>query len=119
MTTEDIARVCHEANRAYCEVLGDDSQVSWDQAPEWQRQSAITGVRVMAAELDSPSFVPSMLHDSWSAEKRRDGWIYGVVKDADLKTHPCLVPFAMLPEAQQRKDYLFASIVMGLLLPLP
>lgn len=29
MTVEDIARVCHEVNRAYCRSIGDDSQVSW------------------------------------------------------------------------------------------
>ena len=26
MTKEEIARVAHEVNRAYCEALGDDSQ---------------------------------------------------------------------------------------------
>ena len=40
----EIARVCHEANRAYCINLGDTSQSSWDEAPEWQRISANTGV---------------------------------------------------------------------------
>ena len=39
-----IARVCHEANWAYCESQGDHSQAPWDEAPEWQRQSAVNGV---------------------------------------------------------------------------
>ena len=31
------------------------------------------------------------LHESWCAAKVRDGWIYGDVKDAEARTHPCLV----------------------------
>ena len=39
-----IASVCHEANRAYCLALGDDSQLPWSDAPDWQRESAVSGV---------------------------------------------------------------------------
>ena len=31
---EIIARACHEVNRSYCEMVGDNSQVRWDDAPE-------------------------------------------------------------------------------------
>ena len=41
---ERIARVCHEVNRAYCQALGDMSQPTWADAPEWQRSSARMGV---------------------------------------------------------------------------
>jgi hypothetical protein len=34
--------------------------------------------------------------------------------DEGTKTHPCLVPFADLPEDQQRKDALFIAIVQAL-----
>jgi hypothetical protein len=37
---DQVARVCHEANRAYCQTLGDNSQPAWDDAPEWQKDSA-------------------------------------------------------------------------------
>ena len=40
MEMDSIARVCHEVNRAYCQALGDDSQPTWEEAPEWQRASA-------------------------------------------------------------------------------
>lgn len=43
---EDIASVCHEANRAYCRTLGDFSQGPWISAPDWQKQSAIAGVKL-------------------------------------------------------------------------
>jgi hypothetical protein len=37
----NIAKVCHEANRAYCQTISDNSQLPWEQAKEWQRASAI------------------------------------------------------------------------------
>jgi len=105
---EQIARVCHEANRAYCAALGDFSQTEWNLAPTWQKDSAIKGVQFVLANPDAPA---SANHDSWSAQKIEDGWVYGEVKDAGAKTHPCLVPFDKLPLEQQAKDVLFRSVV--------
>ena len=45
MNIEQVAKVCHETNKAYCETVGDASQKSWNEAEEWQRQSAIKGVQ--------------------------------------------------------------------------
>lgn len=109
MTPEQIARVCHEANKGYCDAIGDRSQVAFDDAPEWQRSSAIAGVSVA---LEGAS--PEQLHESWAAQKMSDGWVYGEQKDSVNKTHPCLVPYAELPEAQKTKDALFAAIVSAL-----
>jgi RyR domain len=108
---EEIARVCHEANRAWCFVNGDVSQVEWAEAPAWQRESAIRGVEFALANPDAPD---SAQHDAWSADKVRDGWQYGPVKDAQAKTHPCLVPFDQLPTHQQAKARLFHAIVRAL-----
>lgn len=107
---EDIARICHEANRAYCATLGDFSQPQWEDAPEWQQTSAINGVKAHFGE----GLTPEQSHESWLAEKVAAGWVYGPVKDADAKTHPCCVPYAELPEAQKRKDHLFGAIVAAL-----
>lgn len=109
---ENIAIVCHEANRAYCRTLGDTSQPSWDDAPEWQKNSAIAGVKFHLAALESGvEPAPSASHDSWLAEKERDGWKYGAVKDPEKKEHPCFVPYDQLPVDQRMKDYIFAAIV--------
>jgi hypothetical protein len=108
MKITEIAKVCHEANRAYCACLGDKSQLPWIDAPEWQRQSAMTGVRFI---IDNPSAGPSASHDSWLAEKERDGWKYGPVKDAGKKEHPCYVSYDELPVYQKAKDYIFGAIV--------
>ena len=111
MTVEAIARVAHEANRAYCATIGDDSQVPWEDAPEWQRASCIDGVRFHLANPDAGN---ATSHENWSASKRADGWVWGPVKDPKAKTHPCLVAFRELPIEQQRKDALFRATVHAL-----
>jgi hypothetical protein len=109
---EAIARACHAANRAYCESIGDSSQPAWDDAPRWQKESAIRGVLAHLARPDGIS--PEESHRSWLAEKARTGWRYGPVKDAEAKTHPCFVPYDQLPEEQRAKDHIFADTVRAL-----
>ncbi len=110
-TSDEIAKVCHEANRAWCEVHKDFSQLPWQHAAKWQRESAIQGVEFALANPDAPD---SAQHDAWMADKIKDGWTHGEVKDADAKTHPCLVPFQQLSAHQQKKDKLFKAIVNAL-----
>lgn len=104
------AMTAHEVNRAYCAGLDDDSQVPWADAPQWQKDSAVLGARFT---LDNPDAGDSASHDSWLAEKARDGWVHGDTKDPDAKTHPCIVPFDELPLEQQIKDELFRATVLG------
>lgn len=111
MTNEQIARVCHEANKAYCSAFGDASQLPWEDAPEWQKQSAIKGVEYHIANPDSS---PADSHNSWLEEKRKEGWKYGAVKDAEKKTHPCFVEYEQLSTEQRAKDYIFLGIVRAL-----
>jgi hypothetical protein len=105
---ERTARRAHEANRGYCLALGDTSQVAWEDAPQWQRDSAIKGVQFI---IDNPGASPAASHENWLEEKRRDGWKYGPVKDAEAKTHPCFVPYDELPVEQRAKDYIFGAVV--------
>ena len=110
MNPYDIARVCHEVNAAYCRALGDESQPSWEAAPEWQRMSAFAGVQF---HLESDR-EPSASHNEWMRVKEADGWTFGEVKDPEAKTHPCMVPFDSLPVEQKAKDYIFKAIVDAL-----
>ena len=103
-----IARVAHEINRAYCASLGDTSQPAWEDAPKWQQQSAIAGVEM---HLANPDATPEQSHESWLAQKVAAGWVYGEVKDAEKKEHPCCRPYDELPQEQKAKDYLFRSVV--------
>jgi hypothetical protein len=100
------ARAAHEVNRAYCLAIGDTSQVAWDDAPDWQKSSAINGVRGV---YDGNG--PEQSHESWLREKAATGWKFGPVKDAEKKEHPCFVPYAMLPPSQKAKDTLFVTTV--------
>jgi hypothetical protein len=102
-----IARVAHEVNKAYCEALGDNSQPTWETAPEWQRSSARMGADLHM----SGDFGPEASHISWVQQKMDEGWVYGEVKDPVAKTHPCIRPFAQLPPEQQAKDHIFRAVV--------
>jgi hypothetical protein len=113
ISMETIAHVMHEANRALCAALGDNSQPSWVDAPEWQIESALNAVFFHRG---NPDAGPWATHDAWVRDKTASGWTYGPVKDADKKTHPCLVSFGELPPEQQAKDVLARAIVHALLI---
>jgi hypothetical protein len=108
MKVEEIAKICHMTNKAYCETLGDNSQPDWEDAPDWQKQSAINGVKF---HLENPDAKPSHSHEEWLKEKEATGWKYGPVKNPETKEHPCFVPYEQLPEDQKKKDSLFIAIV--------
>jgi hypothetical protein len=108
-TIEAAARVAHEANRAYCLALGDSSQPSWEDAPDWQKASARNGV---LGVIDGNT--PEQSHEGWLREKEATGWKYGPVKDPERKEHPCCVPYAELPAAQKAKDAIFVAVVRAI-----
>lgn len=108
MNYEQIARICHEANKTYCDTIGDASQEHWEEAEEWQRDSAIKGVQFAVNHPDAP---PSYQHDAWMKDKQADGWTFGRTKDAAKKEHPCMVSYDQLPVEQRLKDHLFRAIV--------
>lgn len=106
-----IAMVCHQANKAWCFVNADQSQKDWNDAEEWQRDSAVKGVLF---RFDNPDAKEDAQHNAWMKDKVDAGWVYGEVKDAEAKIHPCIVPFDQLPEFQRKKDSLFCAIVDAL-----
>lgn len=103
-----IAQFAHIINAAYCAALGDTSQPSWEEAPQWQKDSALAGVDM---HLANPDATPEQSHESWLEHKVADGWTYGPVKDETAKTHPCCLPYADLPVEQKAKDFLFRAVV--------
>ena len=106
------AMMAHETNRAYCALLGDDNHTPWEDAPEWQQESILAGV---SAINENPALTPEQSHSAWLARKESEGWVYGEEKDAVLKTHPCVLPYADLPTTQRLKDTLFGSVVRSII----
>ena len=104
----EIAKIAHEVNRAYCQALGDTSQISWDEAPEWQKRSALLGIEFCLKNKDAG---PDACHKSWMKQKLDEGWIYGIPKNTENKVHPYLIPFEELSKVQQAKDFIFKAVV--------
>ena len=44
------------------------------------------------------------VHETWAKGRMDDGWTYGPVRDDAKKKHPCLVPYAALPESEKAYD---------------
>lgn len=105
-----IARICHQANKAYCETIGDNSQRDWEVAYEWQRDSIIRGV---IYALQNPYAGAAAQHEAWLRNKIAEGWRWGEVKDSRKKTHPSLISYKDLPVEQRFKDFLFLAIVQS------
>lgn len=108
---EDIAELCHEMNRTYCACIGDSSQKSWKDSPDWQKKSAINGVKF---HLENPKSNPEDSHINWMKQKTAEGWVYGLEKDPVKKTHPCLKPYEELSMPQKAKDVIFITTVKTL-----
>ena len=111
MNKEEIAKVCHNANKAFCESIGDMSQPFWEDAPDWQKESAIRGVEL---HINNPAADAGASHRSWMDQKLNDGWCYGPEKNPEEKTHPSLVPYENLSVNEQTKDHIFRSVVHAL-----
>jgi hypothetical protein len=112
-----LARVAHEANRAYCEALVRDRTpgeplklpARWHQTTSEDRASKRLGVQRALQ-----GATPEQLHQGWCETKLTAGWRYGDELDHDRKEHPCLVEYDRLPEDQRRKDALFLAVVAAL-----
>lgn len=100
-----IARLAHEINAAACRYIG-DPWTPWHETNDELKESVIQGVRFVLE-----GATPEQLHQSWMNFKFDHGWVWGAVKDPEMKTHPNLVPYAELPEAQKLKDQLFSAAV--------
>jgi len=43
-------------------------------------------------------------HDIWARQRLAEGWCYGPKRDDARKEHPCLVPYADLPDSEKEYD---------------
>lgn len=112
MHVADIARICHEANRALQLAQARDHDTGIPVSPHWDELShAEQRPVVEGVGLALHGATAEQLHAEWCETKRDDGWTHGDVKDPVGRTHPCLVPYEVLSPEQQLKDALFRAIV--------
>lgn len=119
--TEIIAAACHSAWYAFTVLgLGEPGE-TWSAAPEWQRSSIRHAVAFWDALPDDLPFekVCAASHVSWMNHKTREGWVWGPVKDAEKKEHPCMVAYEELPPEQRKKDAVVVSAFLELKKLLP
>lgn len=108
MTTTDIAKIVHEATRAYNEqVFGDFTQKRWDHLTEDQKFEIVRRVEFTIEYRNAPA---SAYHDRWLAAKLWDGWSPADYTDSKQKKHKRLLPWTMLPKGEQERDVLFVKI---------
>lgn len=111
MNIELIAKICNNVIYEYCKSQYNFSETLWDIAPDWQKESAIRGVK-FALENER---TPEEMHEHWLVRMREEGWVYGHIMDSELKTHPCIQQYDELPEYQRTKCKLFKSVVNSFL----
>lgn len=103
---ENIARLCHEANRVLQTTFDDPVNPPWDELSDDLKDSTYIGV-MKALE----GATPEELHESWREERISQGWTWGHPLDHEKKIHPNLVPYEDLPVDQLAKDAMFLAIV--------
>lgn len=108
------AQTAHEINRQF-QLYNQEinPSVPWELATDAIKQSAISGMRAILSE---PNLTSEELHDKWYQHKLEQGYTYGIKKDDELKTHPCMLPYWELPEDQRFKDRLFKTVAKCLLI---
>jgi len=102
-----IAEIAEDAIDSYRQFLGEASKPWADRPPEYKENCA-RGVRII---FENPHITAEMAHDLWVASRCMEGWTYGPEQDLDLKTHPLMVRWDLVPVEQRRKDELFIQIV--------
>lgn len=111
-----VAAISYECLKAYVKRIEGVNWPDWNNASIESRHSTADGVLYIKRLLDKAEMVsPADVHANWMIKKEDAGWKYGEVKDLEAKTHPCMVPFRMLPEEEKGKDYLMLGVVTYLL----
>ncbi|WP_414639273.1 RyR domain-containing protein [Archangium sp.] len=101
---EVIAAACHSAWYAYTVLALGEKGEEWLHAPEWQKESIRDAVRFWLRMGPAAVDIERKSHENWMRQRLDSGWRFGPSKDAEAKTHPCLVDYAELPESQRKKD---------------
>jgi len=79
--------------------------------PRAKKQSGYVPKPIPTRAVRLPTKLDSLLeklaehvHDIWARQRMKDGWVYGAERNDNQKTHPGLVPYAELSEAEKEYD---------------
>jgi len=60
---------------------------------------------ILPPELEElKELMAEVVHDTWAASRISEGWRYGVERNDQFKTHPCLISYDELPEFEKEYD---------------
>ena len=62
--------------------------------------------------------IAEQVHDVWSQGRIAEGWTYGEERNDQKKTHPCLIPYADLPDSEREYDRATAFATLKLIVAL-
>jgi ryanodine receptor 2 len=68
------------------------------------RPIATDHVRLPVDLLDLVEVLAENAHDLWALERLRSGWRLGSERCDARRLHPCLIPYADLPESEKAYD---------------
>lgn len=63
-----------------------------------------SAVELPAEMMELAELMAENVHDVWAQTRMEQGWTYGPKRDDAQKKHPCLVPYAELPEEEKLYD---------------
>lgn len=110
MDPQNIARIAHEADRAFCALHGDLKKV-WASQEAHERECAVRGVKIATA---TPRATAADLHTSWLRDKREAGWRFGPQLDLHDRLDPMMIPWEQLSDYAQARERLFLAVVRSL-----
>lgn len=103
-----IAKKCHEANNDLLIKNNKEPLVSWSKL---DNNTTFLNIKSVNRIIDNPDITPEEIHDEWVKNKKRDGWVYGKVKDDVNKTHPLIIAYDKMSDFDKEKDILFIKTV--------
>jgi len=72
----------------------------------WPTPADVSAVTLDPAVVALAERLARNVHEAWAAQRLAEGWRYGERRDDAALTHPCLVPYDLLPEAERAYDRL-------------
>ncbi len=97
--------------RAFREQLKSDSVKKIQSSEKKEKTTMYTpkpvdtsGVRLSDDLVELTEMIAENVHETWSQGRLRDGWTYGPERNDEQKTHPCLIPYADLPDSEKEYD---------------